>query len=106
MIKYKEMYDLSLKHVDDVKRQIMQSVVVAIKTISTKPIRIGNLVFYYVKHDGKDVPAYCYVRDYKENEAKFLPIYDIGNTGEYGWSDFGECCRIFELIIGALLRKK
>lgn len=29
MVKYKEMYDLSLKHVDDVKRQIMQSVCIA-----------------------------------------------------------------------------
>lgn len=94
---YRE-YNEIIKRVDNFKISTINSVVNNIKTIAAKPIHIGNHWFYYVSHNGKDVPAYCHFRDYNENNSKFLPIYDEDNTGEFGWSDFMECCRIFDLI--------
>ena len=103
MVKLKDQYSGILKTADEFKANAMGSVVNNIKTIATKPVQIGNHWFYYVNHNGKDVPAYCHMNDYNESNPKFLPIYNEDNTGEFGWSDFMECCRIFDLINGRLL---
>ena len=79
------------------KKMIMDNVVVWIRAVGGKPIIIGNMVYWAIIMNGEDVPAYCYLSDYK-NGGPFLPIYDENNTGLFGWSDFSECCRIFNEI--------
>ena len=93
MNKYIEMYERALSHVDDVKGYIMSSIVLAIKSISVKPLELGNGKYFYVMEDGIEVPAY-----FDDCSNSWKPIYDKYNTGEFGWSDFSECCRIFEAI--------
>ena len=98
MEKYIDGYNKIMQQAEDYKATIMESIVSHIKTIAVHPVHIGNMVYYYVNHNGKDVPAYCYYNDYKQGNTTFLPIYDSENTGEFGWTDFSECCRIFDVI--------
>lgn len=98
MEKLKDQYTAMLKRVDEFKANAIANVVNNIKTIATKPVHIGNHWFYVVNHNGEEVPGYCHQNDYDPNNPKFLPIYGI-----LGWSDFEECCRIFDLINGRLL---
>lgn len=111
MEKYSDLYKKHLESLRSLEMSIMDSIVIAIKTISVKPLEIGNMVYYYVDYNGVEVPAYCYKADYDRSKfafkdpAEFLPIYDKDNTGEFGWSDFGECCRIFDVIRHTLFKK-
>ena len=57
-------------------------------------IIIGNMVYGIVN----GVPAYCYFRDYATEREGFLPIWDKENSGEYGWSDFNEVAKIYDMI--------
>lgn len=98
MEKYLEQYQQKMIAVEDFKASTLDSIVTNIKVIAVNPVHIGNMVYYYVNHNGKDVPAYCYYNDYKQGNTTFLPIYDSENTGEFGWTDFSECCRIFDVI--------
>ena len=98
MERYTDTYAAALQNLIEVKRIIMLSVAYNLKCIAAKPIHIGNHWFYVVNHNGKDVPGYCHQRDYDPSNPKFLPIYDEDNSGEFGWSDFTECCRIFNVI--------
>ena len=98
MERYTDTYAAALQNLIEVKRIIMLSVADNLKCIAAKPIHIGNHWFYVVNHNGKDVPGYCHQRDYDPSNPKFLPIYDEDNSGEFGWSDFTECCRIFNVI--------
>jgi hypothetical protein len=98
MDKYLEQYQQKMIAVEDFKASTLDSIVTNIKVIAVNPVHIGNMVYYYVNHNGKDVPAYCYYNDYKQGNTTFLPIYDSENTGEFGWTDFSECCRIFDVI--------
>lgn len=100
MDKYIEIYERALSHVDDVKGYIMSSIVLAIKSISVKPLELGNGKYFYVEEDGVEVPAY-----WDEYLNNWKPIYDRHNTGAFGWSDFSECCRIFEAIRRKLFNK-
>jgi hypothetical protein len=97
MEKYTDIYAAALENLNEVKRIIMLSVANNLKYIATKPIIIGNMAYWVVKENGEDVPAYCYLSDYQSGKP-FLPIYDKDNTCEFGWSDFTECCRIFNMI--------
>lgn len=103
MESYKEQYSRALENLNEAKRIIISSVASHIKCVAGKPVRVGNHWFYVVEHNGVEVPAYCHMNNYDERNPKFLPIYDENNTGEFGWSDFTECCRIFELIKNRLL---
>lgn len=94
---YSEMYETALKSVKDTRRMILAVVATWIKAVYSKPIIIGNMVYWVIKINGEDVPAYCQLNDYKTGGI-FWPIYDEDNTGEFGWSDFSECCRIFDVI--------
>lgn len=105
-MRHLEAYNQQISNLDDFKRNSMNSIVSIIKTIITKPLHIGNHWFYYVEYKGREVPAYCHQRDYKEENPKFLPIYDEDNMGEFGWSDFKECCRIFDLIENKIFGKE
>jgi len=110
MEKYSDLYKRHLENLNSLERSIMDSVVIAIKTISVKPLEIGNMVYYYVEDNGVELPAYCYRCDYdkailKNEEPVFLPIYDIQGLGEYGWSNFDECCKIFDVIRYTLFNK-
>ena len=101
-------YNKHLESTYALQKQIMNSVVIAIKTISVKPLEIGNMMYFYTKVGEIDVPAYCYKTDYDQAifEGKtpmFMPIFDEENTGYFGWSDFGECCNIFDVIRAKLL---
>lgn len=98
MDKYLEDYNKILQRAEDYKAYVLEAVVRYIKCVAVNPVHIGNMVYYYVNHNGKDVPAYCYYNDCKQGKTTFLPIYDSENTGEFGWADFKECCRIFDLI--------
>ena len=88
-----ELYANALKNLNEVKHNIIVGIASNIKCIAAKPIHIGNHWFYVVNHNGEDVPGYCHQCDYNPTKPKFLPIYGI-----LGWSDFEECCRIFDLI--------
>lgn len=98
MERYTDIYAAALNNFNEVKHNIIVGIASNIKCIAAKPIHIGNHWFYVVNHNGKDVPGYCHQRDYDPNNPKFLPIYDEDNSGEFGWSDFTECCRIFNVI--------
>lgn len=102
--KHLEEYERQIKNLNKFKHDIMRSVVTSIKTISVKPLHIGNMVYFYTEHKGEDVPAYCYKSEYEETNPTFLPIYDEDNTLEFGWSDFSECCRIFDVIENTLFK--
>lgn len=88
-----ELYANALNNLNEVKHNIIVGIASNIKCIAAKPIHIGNHWFYVVNHNGEEVPGYCHQSDYDPNNPKFLPIYGI-----LGWSDFEECCRIFDLI--------
>ena len=94
---YLKTYNEQLKVIDNFKQQTMQAIVTLFKTVQLKPVHIGNHVFFYTQHKGKEVPAMCHAGDYRYGR-KFMPIYDEENTGEFGYTDFKECCRIFDLI--------
>ena len=98
MERYTDTYAAALKNLIEVKHIIMLSVADNLKCIAAKPIHIGNSWYYVVNHNGKDVPGYCPQCDYDPSNPKFLPIYDEDNSGEFGWSNFTECCRIFNAI--------
>lgn len=96
-------YEKRVKALENYKQAIINEVVHIIKAISVDPVIIGNMVYFYVRENGKDVPAYCYLSDYNKNNPKFLPIYDKDNTCEFGWNNFEECCRIFDVIRNTLM---
>jgi len=97
MEKNTDIYQQALEQVNVCKQQILNKVVKAIKKYG-EPIHIGNMVYYYTRFNGKDVPAYCYIHEYVKGLNVFSPIYDKNNTCLFGWSDFMECCRIFDVI--------
>lgn len=94
---YSEMYQTALNGVKSTKKMIIDMAVMWIKGVHAKPIIIGNMVYWVTDLNGEMVPAYCSLYDYKTG-GEFLPIYDENNTGKYGWTDFSECCRIFNII--------
>ena len=112
MEKYQDIYTKHLESIAALKKHLMDSIVIAIKTISVKPLEIGNMVYYYVDYNGVEVPAYCYKADYDRSKfafkdpTGFLPIYDEHGTGVYGWQDFSECCKIFDMIRYTLFNGK
>lgn len=95
-----ETYKKEIGSIEAFKQRAMQHIVSIIKTINVHPLCIGNMMYFYTQYKGKEVPAYCYVSDYKQGgeKAKFLPIYDEDETCEFGWCDFEQCCRIFDVI--------
>jgi hypothetical protein len=95
---YKETYQRIKKLERDFIESALTGVVNIIKTIFVKPVNIGNMVYYYVEYNGREVPAYCYLSDYRKGEYKFEPIYDELGYGEFGWADFEEVARILDLI--------
>jgi hypothetical protein len=108
MESYSDIYKKHLESLTALEKSIMDSIVIAIKTISVEPLKIGNMVYYYVEDNGVEVPAYCYRVEYgralsEHKEPTFLPIYDFQGFGEYGWQDFSECCRIFDVIRNKLI---
>lgn len=98
MEKYLNQYRVHLGSLESFKEATMSSVVMWIKAVVGSPLVIGNMVYYFVKDKrGMEVPAYCYLRDFGPN-CVFYPIYDADETCEFGWTDFDECCRIFDVI--------
>lgn len=103
MESYFERYERIKKTEDEFKKSVLNDILDILKRVYAKPLFIGNMIFYICNDEnGEEVPAYCYARDY-ENGAPFLPIYDKNNNGEYGWSDFDACCRIFDVIRNKVL---
>ena len=86
------------------KDKAMEGIVGLIKVKGDKPIYIGNMIYYHMMHNGKEVPCYCYRCNYT-SPKDFRPIYDEDNTLEFGWHDFEECCRIFDVIHKELTKK-
>lgn len=95
---YIERYNKALSEFKNAKQSMMNEIVNMIKTIACKPLHIGNAYYYYVNHNGIDVPAYCNEEYYNENNPEFLPVYDEDETYDFGWQRFEECCRLFEVI--------
>lgn len=95
---YKERYDRLVKTEDDFFNKMSEEIVFMFKTIWLKPVHIGNHWFYYVNHEGEDVPAYCHQSNYNGDVSNFLPIYDKFNTRKFGWSNKKDVVRIFDLI--------
>ena len=95
---YIDKYNKALGEFRNAKHAMMNEIVTMIKTIACKPIHIGNTYYYYVNHNGVDVPAYCNENDYNESNPEFLPVYDEEETYEFGWARFEECCLLFEVI--------
>lgn len=106
MEKYLEQYQQKMIAVEDFKASTLDSIVTNIKVIAVNPVHIGNMVYYYVNYNGKDVPAYCYYEDWRKGKRTFYPIYDSENTGEFGWAEFANCCKIFDLILDRLTSHK
>lgn len=106
MESYLEQYERIKKTEDEFKKSVLNDIVSILKRVETKHLLIGNMVYYICKDEnGEEVPAYCYERDYRNGEH-FLPIYDQNNSGEYGWTDFNACCRIFDVIRNRVLTNK
>ena len=106
MESYLEQYERIKKTEDEFKKSVLNDIVSILKSVGSTPLFIGNMVYYICEDEnGEDVPAYCYARDYS-NSKSFLPIYDKNNSGEYGWSDFNACCRIFDVIRNRVLTNK
>ena len=96
---FTEDYENLKKQEETFKQSVLSQMVAAIKIISVDPYILGNMVYSVCTDEhGNEVPAYCYKNDYLKGSYKFLPIYDAENSGEYGWSDFAACCRIFDVI--------
>ena len=104
-MKHLEEYNKHLASLEEFKRGCMDSIVSMFKTVQMGSLHVGNMVYFYVKYNGRDVPAYCYESDYKKGKG-FLPIYDEENNGEFGFSDFADCCRIFDVIEEKIMNKQ
>lgn len=96
MTEYKEVRD----NVKCYEHATMEKVVKMLRGVG-KPLLLGNTA-YWICNDtlGNSVPAYCERSEYIKNRnmSLFMPIYDEFKTCEYGWSEFGDCCRIFDAI--------
>lgn len=68
-----------------------------------EPIAIGNMVYWITTYNNQIVPGYRYQNDQTNT---FLPIYDREQTFEFGWTDFNEVCRIFDVILKHLVETK
>lgn len=97
MENYSETFAKATNNLNDTKKAIMDSIVNLFKTIQLKPLVIGNMVYFYTKENGEDVPSYNYLIDYKR-DGKFYPIYDRYENHYFGWIDFSSCCKIFDVI--------
>ena len=85
---------------EDKSRKIMDDVVKHIKEkLPIKVIHIGNYYYGIVEYCGHEVPAMAHDRDFKRFGQKSLkPIYDELCTNEFGFTNFLDCCRLFDLI--------
>lgn len=103
----KERYKRMLTSFEAQKRSLMDIIVTELKVIALYPLTIGNMVYWVTEYNGEVVPAYCYLTDYKgDGTDKFYPIYNDGQSEEdFGWTDFTECCRIFDVIREKLFSK-
>ena len=84
MITYRQRYENIKKMEADFIEDMLSDMALKIATIWVEPKVIGNMVYYYVEENGKKVPAYCYLSDYKKGEG-FKPIYDRNGRCEFGW---------------------
>ena len=99
---YYNNYRAALDNLKDTRKTILSNLVHNIKIVAAKPIAIGNMEYFYITMpDGREVPAYRHLSD---KDKDFLPIYDEDDTGEYGWSDFSACCRLFDVIYNKLYK--
>lgn len=98
MEKYSDIYNKQLESTKAIQRMIMDHIVAVFKVGNLEPLWIGNMVYFFFEINGVEVPVYAYFNDYQTGDFNWLPIYDEDNTGEFGWSDFSECCRIFDEI--------
>ena len=99
---YLAAYEHAKNEMKRFKDKAMEGIVGLFKVKGDKPIYIGNMIYYHMMHNGKEVPCYGYRFD---TSVVFHPIYDEDNTLEFGWHDFEECCRIFDVIHKELTKK-
>ena len=93
---YLESYKRLKRTEQEFKKSVLNGVVNMIECIHVNPIKIGNMEYSVCKNNrGEKVPAYRYLAD---KDAEFKPIYDEEGMYEFGWTDFEDCCRIFDLI--------
>lgn len=104
-MKHLEEYRKRMADIADFRSRVVSSVASQIRTLCKEPIVIGNMVYYYMTYKGKEVPAYCYLGEYR-NGGSFNPIYDEDDTQEFGWSNFEDCCRIFDMIEKTLFEEE
>ena len=96
MTEYKEVRD----NVRCYEHTTMEKVVEILRGVG-QPLLLGNTAYWICRDTmGNNVPAYCERNEYIKNRdvSLFMPIYDEFKTCEYGWLEFGDCCRIFDAI--------
>jgi len=100
-----ELYSSTMQKVKELQDNIETKVTeVMIKAeLHLHPKTIGNLDYSVIKEGDKYVPAYRYTRN---KNGDFVPIYDREHTGEFGWYDFNECCKLFDLILRNITKDK
>ena len=86
-------YRSKVASIEVFKADIMNQVVSAIKTISVQPIVIGNMKYFYTEYKGREVPAY-----WDAEYGEYKPIYDEDSTYSFGWYNFEDCCKVFDVI--------
>ena len=91
-------YNGCLKAIEAIKDMIELQIGLELRQYG-KHLFIGNMVYSYHMDGDKPIPTYCYKYDYKEGEDnKFYPIYERNGIYIYGWNDFSDCCRIYDVI--------
>lgn len=108
-MRFLEEYTEKSARFDTWKEDVEHKVAELLKYHAKKPIVIGNMVYKTIVKGGKDIPAYCYLSDFdprSKHQYVFQPIWDKENMGLFGWSNFEECCRIFDVISNRILNNK
>lgn len=101
MEKYLTRYQNALKQFEEAKRQMMNEIVNLFQTLQINPIAIGNGIYYTCDDfQGRVVPAYL-----DSVSVEFKPIYDEEMTYDFGWADFDQCARLFDVIRERILSK-
>lgn len=97
---YSKRYFNKCAELENLKSEMLGEIVTLFSKRGNKPIFLGNMVYSVCTFEGKVVPAYCYLSDYKATNGgcQFLPIYDEFGNGDFGWRNFDDVARIFDTI--------
>jgi len=100
-MRYKEEYKEKMRYLDLWKVEVERNVADIIRYhCPTKKLTIGNMVYGVLGN----MVTYCYLADVGTDKEHFYPIWDRDEMGDFGWSDFSECCGIYDVICNTLIK--